>query len=155
VIRTLNSQAKENLHSALKRKGLRPTKQRMSVYEVILGKKDHPNAEEILLRVRSILPTISLATVYNCLDTLVDCGLVRQVNLDRSPSRFCPNLRPHAHFECTKTGAIFDLDLNETTISTLEAILPKGFSAESFDLSFIGSSNEMSRNKLHPNSLSK
>ena len=155
MIRTLNSQAKENLHSALKRKGLRPTKQRMSVYEVILGKKDHPNAEEILLRVRSILPTISLATVYNCLDTLVDCGLVRQVNLDRSPSRFCPNLRPHAHFECTKTGAIFDLDLNETTISTLEAILPKGFSAESFDLSFIGSSNEMSRNKLHPNSLSK
>ena len=155
MLRTLNSQEKETLHSALKRKGLRPTKQRASVYEVILGKKDHPNAEEILQRVRRVLPTISQATVYNCLETLVACGLVRQVNLDRSPSRFCPNLRPHAHFECAKTGAIFDLDLNETTISTLEAILPEGFSAESFDLSFIGSSNEMNRNKLQTNSLSK
>jgi len=155
VIRTLNSQEKETLHSALKRKGLRPTKQRASVYEVILGKKDHPNAEEILQRVRRVLPTISLATVYNCLETLVACGLVRQVNLDRSPSRFCPNLRPHAHFECTKTGAIFDLDLDETTISTLEAILPKGFTAENFDLSFIGSSNKMHRKNLNTNSLSK
>jgi Fur family transcriptional regulator, peroxide stress response regulator len=155
VLRTLNSQEKETLHSALKRNGLRPTKQRASVYKVILGKKDHPNAEEILQRVRLDLPTISMATVYNCLETLVACGLVRQVNLDRSPSRFCPNLRPHAHFECTKTGAIFDLDLNKTTISTLEAILPKGFSAESFDLSFIGSSEGMNRNKLHTNSLSK
>ncbi len=153
--RTLNSQEKETLHSALKRKDLRPTKQRTSVYEIILGKKDHPNAEEILQRVRRVLPTISLATVYNCLDALVNCGLVRQVNLDRSPSRFCPNLRLHAHFECTKTGFIFDLDLDETTISTLESILPKGFSAESFNLSFIGSSNNIKRESLHTNSLSK
>lgn len=154
MLRSLNSQEKETLHSALKLNGLRPTKQRVSVYEVILGKRDHPNAEEILQRVRLALPTISLATVYNCLETLVACGLVRQVNLDRSPSRFCPNLRPHAHFECTKTGAIFDLDLNETTISTLEAILPKGFSAESFDLSFIGASDDTNRIKLHTNSTS-
>ena len=153
MLRTLNAQEKETLHSALKRKGLRPTKQRTSVYEVILGKKDHPNAEEILLRVRRILPTISLATVYNCLEALVDCGLVRQVNLDRSPSRFCPNLRPHAHFECNNTGFIFDLDLDEPTISTLESILPKGFSAESFNLSFIGSSNKISRKALRTKSL--
>jgi Fur family peroxide stress response transcriptional regulator len=153
VRRTLNSQEKETLHSALKRKDLRPTKQRASVYEIILGKKDHPNAEEILQRVRRILPTISLATVYNCLDTLVNCGLVRQVNLDRSPSRFCPNLRPHAHFECNKTGFIFDIDLDETTISSLESILPKGFSAENFNLSFIGSSNNINRKNLHTNSL--
>ena len=151
--RTLNAQEKETLHSALKRKGLRPTKQRASVYEVILGKKDHPNAEEILQRVRRVLPTTSLATVYNCLDTLVSCGLLRQVNLDRSPSRFCPNLRPHAHFECSKTGFIFDLDLDETTISSLESILPKGFSAENFNLSFIGSSNKFNRKSLHTYSL--
>lgn len=151
--RTLNSQEKETLHSALKRKDLRPTKQRASVYEIILGKKDHPNAEEILQRVRRVLPTISLATVYNCLDTLVNCGLVRQVNLDRSPSRFCPNLRPHAHFECNKTGFIFDIDLDETTISSLESILPKGFSAENFNLSFFGPSNNVNRKNLHTNSL--
>ena len=139
---TLNPLEKENLNSALKSKGLRPTKQRTSVYGVILGKRDHPNADEILLRVRRSLPTISLATVYNCLETLVDCGLVRQVNLDRSPTRFCPNLRPHAHFKCSQTGKIFDLALDENTVTRLQSILPEGFLAENFDLSFVGSSNE-------------
>jgi Fur family peroxide stress response transcriptional regulator len=139
---TLNPLEKENLNSALKSNGLRPTKQRTSVYGVILGKRDHPNADEILLRVRRSLPTISLATVYNCLETLVDCGLVRQVNLDRSPTRFCPNLRPHAHFKCSQTGKIFDLALDENTVTRLQSILPEGFLAENFDLSFVGSSNE-------------
>ena len=139
---TLTIQDKEDLLSALKRKGLRPTKQRSSVYEVILGKKDHPSADEILLRVRRVLPTISLATVYNCLETLVDCGLVRQVNIDRAPTRFCPNLTPHAHFKCSRTGEIFDLSMDSTTISNLKSILPEGFLAENFDLSFIGSTKK-------------
>lgn len=139
---TLNVQDKEDLLSALKSKGLRPTKQRSSVYEVILGKKDHPSADEILLRVRRVLPTISLATVYNCLETLVDCGLVRQVNIDRAPTRFCPNLTPHAHFKCSRTGEIFDLAMDSTTISNLKSILPEGFLAENFDLSFIGSTKK-------------
>ena len=143
---SLKSRQKETLDSALKRKGFRPTKQRSAVYEVILGKKDHPNAEEILLRVRRVLPTISLATVYNCLETLVDCGLLRQVNLDRSPSLFCPNLGPHAHFKCKKTGEIHDFDLDEATISSLESILPEGYSIERFDLSFIGTSNQARQN---------
>ena len=36
------------------------------------------------------MPEISMATVYNCLDALVKCGLVRQVNLDRGATRFLP-----------------------------------------------------------------
>ena len=142
MVYSLNTQNKEDLNSALKRKGLRPTKQRTSVYEVILAKKDHPTADEILLRVRRLLPTISLATVYNCLETLVDCNLVRQVNLDRAPTRFCPNLTPHAHFKCNRTGEIFDLAMDAKTVANLKAILPEGFLAENFDLSFVGSTNE-------------
>ena len=139
---SLTDKDKEGLNSALKGKGLRPTKQRTSVYEVILRKKDHPTADEVLLRVRRELPTISLATVYNCLETLVDCGLVRQVNFDRAPTRFCPNLTPHAHFKCSRTGEIFDLPMDPNTVEHLKTILPKGFLAENFDLSFVGSTNQ-------------
>ena len=139
---SLPDKNEESLNRALKSNGLRPTKQRTSVYEVILKKKDHPTADEVLLRVRKELPTISLATVYNCLETLVDCGLVRQVNFDRAPTRFCPNLTPHAHFKCTKTGEIFDLPMDPNTVDHLKNILPKGFTAENFDLSFVGSTNQ-------------
>ena len=109
-----------------------------------LGKKDHPTADEILVRVRKKLPTISLATVYNCLETLVDCALVKQVNMDRSPSRYCPNLTPHAHFKCSTTGKIVDLNLTESDITKLNSMLPDGYQAENFDLTFSGSSVHMS-----------
>jgi Fur family peroxide stress response transcriptional regulator len=57
------------------------------------------------------LPTISLATVYNCLEALVQCNLIRQVNFDRGPTRYCPNLHPHAHFHDEVTGSTYDIDL--------------------------------------------
>ena len=135
----------ERLNRKLLNKGLRPTKQRSCVYQTILEKRDHPTADEILLRVRKELPTISLATVYNCLETLVDCALVKQVNLDRAPSRYCPNLTAHAHFKCLKTGEIFDLNLTDCDISKLNSMIPEGFKVENFDLTFTGSLNSKSK----------
>lgn len=137
----LNVKDQKALSTALYSKGLRSTKQRASVYCSILDKQDHPTADDILLRVRKKLPSISLATVYNCLETLVDCGLVRQVNLDRASTRFCPNLAPHAHFKCSETGKIFDLSIDEESFNSLQSILPQGFKAQNFELSFSGSVN--------------
>lgn len=84
--------------------GLRLTKQRQEVYQVLLEQRDHPTANEVYHRVRKKLPSISLATVYNCLEALVNHGLVNQVNFERSSSRFCPNLVDHGHFQDTRTG---------------------------------------------------
>ena len=126
------------LSLSLKERGLRSTKQRLCVYDVILEKRDHPTADDIFLRVRNKLPKISFATVYNCLETFVGCGLVKKINLDRTSSRYCPNLSPHAHFKCSKTGQIIDLPLKEDTLQSLQSILPEGFSLSGFDLSFHG-----------------
>ena len=130
----------QNLSFSLKKKGLRSTKQRLCVYDVILEKRDHPTADDIFLRVRRKLPKISFATVYNCLETFVECGLVKKINLDRNSSRYCPNLAPHAHFKCTDTGRIIDLPINKDTLNILNTILPKGFCHVGFDLSFHGTS---------------
>jgi len=127
-----------DLSLSLKDRGLRSTKQRLCVYDVILEKRDHPTADDIFLRVRKKLPKISFATVYNCLETFVECGLVKKINLDRTSSRYCPNLSPHAHFKCAETGQIIDLPIKEDTLDSLQSILPKGFSLTGFDLSFHG-----------------
>ncbi|MAT47137.1 MAG: transcriptional repressor, partial [Verrucomicrobiaceae bacterium] len=94
-------------------RGLRMTKQRREVYSVLLRNRDHPNANEIFQRVQKGMPTISLATVYNCLDALVEHGLINQVNFDREPSRFCVNLAPHVHFQDKKTGVIHDVSFKD------------------------------------------
>ncbi|MGC4013932.1 MAG: transcriptional repressor [Luteolibacter sp.] len=89
--------------------GLRMTRQRREVYRVLMTNRDHPTANDVFLRVKDALPNISLATVYNCLEVLVQHGIVRQVNFDRNPSRFCPNLEEHGHFHDKATGAIHDV----------------------------------------------
>ena len=119
--------------------GLRPTPQREVVFKVILEKRDHPTADEIFARVKAEMPTISLATVYNCLETLVQCGLIRQVNLERAPTRYCPNLHQHAHFHDETTGQIHDVDLPAEVMTRLREVLPAGFAARSIDLTFRGS----------------
>src|SRR5450432_2952711 len=92
-------------------RGFRFTTQRREVYDALMVKRDHPTAVEVFMRVKGRMPSISLATVYNCLETLTGCGLVKSVNHDREPSRYCPNLKEHAHFFCTGCGTVADVPL--------------------------------------------
>ncbi|MBM3842400.1 MAG: transcriptional repressor [Verrucomicrobia bacterium] len=128
----------ESLTQRLADSGLRATPQREVVYSVLLRKRDHPTAEEVFARVKSELPTISLATVYNCLETLVQCELVRAVNFERSPTRYCPNLRPHAHFHDDQTGRTYDIDLPPAVLAEVNQVLPAGFDASSVEITFRG-----------------
>jgi len=132
---TLQSDA---LAQRLADSGLRATPQREVVYSVLLKKRDHPTADEVFARVKSERPSISLATVYNCLDTLVACDLVRAVNFERGPTRYCPNLRPHAHFHDEKTGETHDIDLPPGILEKVRAILPRGYEASSVEIVFRG-----------------
>lgn len=89
--------------------GLKMTRQRWEVYRLLMARRDHPTANDVFVRIREKLPSISLATVYNCLEALVQHGIIRQVNFDREPSRFCPNLEEHGHFHDHGTGSIHDV----------------------------------------------
>ncbi|MGB0460727.1 MAG: Fur family transcriptional regulator [Opitutales bacterium] len=137
----LNAEYKSLLEDALERSGLRATKQREQVFSVLLDKRDHPTADEIYARARCEMPSISLATVYNCLETLTESGLIRAVNFEREPTRYCPNLTQHAHFYCKATGEIIDIDLNENILSELKAALPQGYRAEHIEIAINGHSN--------------
>ncbi|MBC7365968.1 MAG: transcriptional repressor [Undibacterium sp.] len=118
--------------------GLRSTPQREVVYEVLLKRRDHPTADEVFTRVKPELPSISLATVYNCLETLVQCDLVRAVNFERGPTRYCPNLIPHAHFHDEVTGQTHDIDLPPALFAKLKAVVPAGFDANAVEITFRG-----------------
>jgi Fur family peroxide stress response transcriptional regulator len=145
----LNPQVKEKLERALSRKGLRSTRQREQVLAVVLESSDHPSADTVYSRVKEEIPGISLATVYNCLETLYDCDLIRQINFERSPSRYCVakgHHQQHAHFHCQETGKVFDVDLPETFIEELRNYLPGGFSVEKIDLTLSGKSEVSTSN---------
>ena len=133
-----HKEAKHLLEEALARHGLRNTRQREHVFSVLLARRDHPTADEVYARSRRGMDSISLATVYNCLETLVSCGLVRAVNYEREPTRYCPNLHEHAHFQDRATGRVYDVDLPEEVMECLNKVLPEGFEADTMELYFHG-----------------
>jgi Fur family transcriptional regulator, peroxide stress response regulator len=128
----------EALSRRLADSGLRPTPQREVVFQVLLQKRDHPTADEVYARVKHEMPSISLATVYNCLEAMVQCELVRAVNFERGPTRYCPNLRPHAHFHDVESGATYDIDLPAPLLEQLKALVPTRYAAEHVEINFHG-----------------
>ncbi len=120
------------------KKGLRQTEQRKAVFEALMAKADHPSAVEVFMRVKSRMPTISLATVYNCLETLTDSGLVRAVNHEREPSRFCANLQEHAHLFCSQCASVTDIPLHTHTPPEQIWNLPAGITITEQEVSFRG-----------------
>lgn len=126
--------------SAMGRDGLRLTPQRRQVYEVLMDKRDHPTATEVFLRAQKRMPSISLATVYNCLETMVGNGLVKAVHVDREPTRFCANLQKHGHFHCTECGQISDIEFSESCEQGWTP--PAGFLVTQHDVSLRGLCSE-------------
>ena len=117
--------------------GLRPTLQRRVVFGALLDKPDHPTADEIFLRAKHTKPNISMATVYNCLDALQKCNLVKQVNMDRSATRFCPNMHEHAHFQCERCGEVTDFD-GATKTKSNDFKVPPGYKVHHVEMSIRG-----------------
>ena len=124
----------DRLSQRLATSGFRFTPHREHVYAVLLRKRDHPTAEEVFIRAKHNMPDISMATVYNCLDALVQCGLVRQVTVERGAARFCPNMREHCHFYCDACDQVFDIEIAPGPGITL----PRGFKGERYDIAIHG-----------------
>jgi Fur family transcriptional regulator, peroxide stress response regulator len=118
--------------------GLRMTEQRRAVFDVLMGERDHPTAVEVFTRVRAKVQNISLATVYNCLDTLSGCGLVKTVTHEREPARYCPNLEEHAHFFCVSCGTVSDIPLRARKQPRDVWELPADLTISSHEVSFSG-----------------
>ena len=118
--------------------GLRMTRQRWEIYRMLMEQRDHPTANEVFMRVQDRAANISLATVYNALEALVNHGIIRQVNFDREPSRFCPNLADHGHFHDQSTGTIHDISFKPGVDLSQVLELPEGAVISDIELTLRG-----------------
>ena len=142
--RVENNKIERDLGERLATSGFRFTSQRRCVYDVLMHKRDHPTAEEVFIRAKKAMPEISHATVYNCLGALVECGLARQVQLERGATRYCPNMEEHCHYLCDSCGEVFDVSQ-----PTYNALMPgpKGFKVDHYDIAVHGCCAECARKK--------
>jgi Fe2+ or Zn2+ uptake regulation protein len=94
----------------LRVRGWRITPQRRAVAQALAGDNVHLTAEQIYERARTVVPEISLATVYNTLRELTSMGEVLEVISDAGAVRYDPNaVNPHQHLACLGCGELIDV----------------------------------------------
>jgi Fe2+ or Zn2+ uptake regulation protein len=117
---------------------LRMTPARKEILEMLTGSTDHPTATDVFIRVKNRVPGISLATVYNNIEALTAAGLIKQVNLERAPSRFCANQHEHVHFHCESCGGVTDAAAHTELVASEHWRLPKGARINRMDVTLRG-----------------
>lgn len=115
----------DQIVARLKSRGLRVTPQRFAVYANLLGRCDHPTADDILVDLNQSAPTSSQATVYSSLQALREVNLVREVVLEAGVCRYDANVDPHHHFRCQTCGAIADIPWETLTSLNLQSLSPR------------------------------
>ena len=109
-----------DLRDRLRRSGLRPTRQRLSLGWLLFGRGDRHLTAEMLYdeAMRAKVP-VSLATVYNTLHQFTEAGLLRQLALDGSKAYFDTNPSEHHHFFLEDEGQVLDMPDCGITVDSL------------------------------------
>jgi Fe2+ or Zn2+ uptake regulation protein len=97
-------------------RGLRLTPQREVLLRVLSETMGHPTADDMVQRVRKVLPTVSHATVYRNLQELVREGLIRTLEVAGTAVQFEVNPDDHHHFVCHKCGHVWDVYLSSVDV---------------------------------------
>jgi Fur family transcriptional regulator, peroxide stress response regulator len=119
-------------------RGITVTHQRQVLFELLLSVPGHPSPEEVYLRVKQQIPSISLATVYKNIHLFLRSGIFREVSLHHGSLRLELNQRPHHHLVCTVCKSIRDIDEAELKLAAIPGQLPGGFLAERFSIDILG-----------------
>lgn len=117
---------------------IRMTDQRRALMEELKGTRSHPTAEDLYRSVRKRLPRISLGTVYRNLEKMVDCGLVRKVDIAGERMRFDADTTPHHHVRCEICGRVGDVYGHGPTLSLDAGDLESDFTITGFSIEFTG-----------------
>ncbi len=113
----------EEIKHKLTAYGIKATHQRLVVYDSLQKMRFHPSAEEVYSLIHPENPSISLATVYNTLDSFVEARLITKVSSEEGKSRYDFNITDHHHIHLTNTDEIIDYhdpELQELIIAHLK-----------------------------------
>ncbi|MBU2983423.1 transcriptional repressor [Lentibacter algarum] len=100
--------------------GLRPTRQRLALAELLVGDGNHRHVTaESLFDAAKASGQVSLATVYNTLRAFCDAGLMHEITVDGSKSYFDTNTSEHPHFFWEDTGELTDAATERMDITNL------------------------------------
>ena len=104
---------RRSVTTQLREHGLRLTRQRRVIAEVLQQAGEHLDAPEVLRRAQQQLPGLHLATVYRALESLKKLGIIDELDLmhvNGSGHYYeARTNKDHMHFTCQRCGSVFEI----------------------------------------------
>lgn len=117
--------------------GLAVTHQRQVLYEVMEQMPGHPSPDEVYLRLRKRIPSISLATVYKNIRLFLDSGILQEVSPHHGSLRVEMNSHAHHHLVCTRCKSISDIEASIAELPRRKK-LAGGFLVQRYAIDVLG-----------------
>lgn len=128
------AQSPADIRYKLQRAGLRPTRQRLALAELLFAKGDrHLAAEDLHSEAVTSGVPVSLATVYNTLHQFTDAGMLRILSLEGSRTYFDTNTSDHHHFFLEEEGEVVDVPVSSLKVENIPE-LPEGMEIANIDI---------------------
>lgn len=131
---TLRTDSEQTIETRVRNAGLRPTRQRVALADLLFAKGDrHLSAEELHEEATVAGVAVSLATVYNTLHQFTDAGLLRILAVEGSRTYFDTNTSDHHHFFVEGENRVMDIEAGPVTVSNLPEP-PEGMEIANVDI---------------------
>ncbi len=116
----------QDVTGMLRGAGLRPTRQRVALAELLYSQGNRHISAEVLHE-EAILANVpvSLATVYNTLHQFTEVGLLREIAVEGTKTYFDTNTSEHHHFFLEDENRVIDIPDSSLTLDNLP-VPPEG-----------------------------
>ncbi|WP_286033991.1 Fur family transcriptional regulator [Fusobacterium necrogenes] len=106
----------ENIGGYLKAHDIKPSYQRIKIFQYLIEKKNHPTVDMIYKALCTEIPTLSKTTVYNTLNLFIEKKIVNVVVIEENETRYDTVMEVHGHFKCEKCGKIYDIRVDRAIL---------------------------------------
>lgn len=114
------AEAMPEIEVKLRHYGLRPTRQRVALGDLLFAKGDrHLTVEELHEEAIIAGVPVSLATVYNTLHQFTEAGLIRVLAVEGAKTYFDTNTSDHHHFFVEGRNEVLDVPIGNLEIGNL------------------------------------
>jgi len=112
----------KNTGDYLKSHGIKPSYQRIKIFEYLIKHRNHPTVDNIFKALSQGIPTLSKTTVYNTLKLFVEKKIVKVIVIEENETRYDADTSIHGHFKCESCTKVFDLavEMSKVDIPSLD-----------------------------------